>query len=469
MYIDACIPGTRIRFEYDFFDYDAHFVRERNLGHARLEDRRAGQTTAIIRRLDSEALPEDLSKSFERDREQLSRQHGSIRRVAHEGDVDFERATWEGERSAGARWITRRPHGSAWMIALVSRRKSAAELEAAATALHQSVGELERAPSGQESLAVSVYGSLRRIEDMKQSAIIDVLIGPASTDVHVGVLRLTPNCDQPRNQVVFQHQQLRLFSRVLTGEDRLWRSLAVPQDGYLLVQLPRVYFASAPASSRGEVSVHGLSSGGASVQATCSMEALDAEIALQWPVPSSWRVLNGPDELSIHRLAATVRSGTLYVAQRGAMDFSFKTAPQDAPEGSPLSPEEELRRHGSFGEPVRSPCAGTVTRVENSVEDQPIGLRNRKRSRGNEICIRRDDDLYVVLAHLRKGSVRVSAGERVAAGQHLADVGNTGRSSEPHLHMHVADSQEKLAHGVTYYLPPKEQSPAKEGAAPDMR
>ena len=56
---------------------------------------------------------------------------------------------------------------------------------------------------------------------------------------------------------------------------------------------------------------------------------------------------------------------------------------------------------------------------------------------------------YVLLAHLRRGSTRVSVGELVAAGQQLAGCGNSGNSTEPHLHLQVSDSIDwKRAHGL---------------------
>ena len=47
--------------------------------------------------------------------------------------------------------------------------------------------------------------------------------------------------------------------------------------------------------------------------------------------------------------------------------------------------------------------------------------------------------VYAALAHLRRGSVRVRPGDRVAAGQPLAECGNSGNSSEPHLHFQLMD------------------------------
>ncbi len=49
------------------------------------------------------------------------------------------------------------------------------------------------------------------------------------------------------------------------------------------------------------------------------------------------------------------------------------------------------------------------------------------------------DGTAAVYAHLKKGSARVRKGEQVAAGDLLAAVGNTGNSSEPHLHVQLMD------------------------------
>jgi len=44
-----------------------------------------------------------------------------------------------------------------------------------------------------------------------------------------------------------------------------------------------------------------------------------------------------------------------------------------------------------------------------------------------------------VLAHLRRGSLRVGPGDRVTAGEQVADCGNTGNSTEPHVHLQLMD------------------------------
>jgi murein DD-endopeptidase MepM/ murein hydrolase activator NlpD len=58
---------------------------------------------------------------------------------------------------------------------------------------------------------------------------------------------------------------------------------------------------------------------------------------------------------------------------------------------------------------------------------------------GNHVVLDLGGGVYAALAHLRRGSVRVRPGDRVAAGQKLAACGNSGNSTEPHLHFQLMD------------------------------
>jgi hypothetical protein len=97
-----------------------------------------------------------------------------------------------------------------------------------------------------------------------------------------------------------------------------------------------------------------------------------------------------------------------------------------------------LRDYRIFGEMVYSPCSGTVTATLNGLPDEPPGRMDRSNPAGNYVIIRPDaSDIYVGLAHLMNGSVVVRPGDRVAAGQFIARTGNSGNTSEPHLHIHA--------------------------------
>ena len=96
-----------------------------------------------------------------------------------------------------------------------------------------------------------------------------------------------------------------------------------------------------------------------------------------------------------------------------------------------------LNDYYCFDLPVLSPCYGTVVRYQDNLPDNPPGEVDAKNNWGNFVLIYLDSGLYVLLAHLREESVTVVEGERLIPGQPLARCGNTGRSPQPHLHMHV--------------------------------
>ena len=99
---------------------------------------------------------------------------------------------------------------------------------------------------------------------------------------------------------------------------------------------------------------------------------------------------------------------------------------------------KRLERYKIFGEALCSPCVGTVTFVLNDLPDMPPGEMDRAHIAGNHVVLRCDDsEVYVGVAHLMRGSVLVKAGDRVTVGQALARVGNSGNTSEPHLHIHA--------------------------------
>jgi hypothetical protein len=128
---------------------------------------------------------------------------------------------------------------------------------------------------------------------------------------------------------------------------------------------------------------------------------------------------------------------------------------------------EPPERFFAFGQPVLAPGAGTVTHVHDAEPDHegrrsqlalvPYALGQAARVRrglgavaGNHVVIASSGSgAYVVVAHLQRGSVRVSVGQEVAEGQPVAGCGNSGNSNQPHVHLQVMDSPDpSVARGV---------------------
>ena len=102
-----------------------------------------------------------------------------------------------------------------------------------------------------------------------------------------------------------------------------------------------------------------------------------------------------------------------------------------------------LAAYAVFGQVVYSPCAGVVTNAIHDLPDLKPGEMDRKNAAGNCVLIRAEGtDVHVLLAHLLQGSVLVKAGDHLSAGQPLAQVGNSGNSSEPHLHIHAQHARQ---------------------------
>ncbi|MFD2703476.1 M23 family metallopeptidase [Paenibacillus shunpengii] len=123
-----------------------------------------------------------------------------------------------------------------------------------------------------------------------------------------------------------------------------------------------------------------------------------------------------------------------YSSQRHALDFvKLNSYGKSHNLFAELS---DLQSYPIFDETVYSPVNGTVVHVTNGVEDQ---IKKTFSSNETNMVVIEQGRYQVLLLHLKKDSIRVSEGETVLQGDMLAKVGNSGYSSEPHLHMHVIE------------------------------
>ncbi|MER5529411.1 M23 family metallopeptidase [Streptomyces sp. NPDC002677] len=144
---------------------------------------------------------------------------------------------------------------------------------------------------------------------------------------------------------------------------------------------------------------------------------------LLFPLEGSWYVVQGGGRLLNHH--------TRVPEQRGALDLVALGR-----YGTRTRRGRELTAYAAYGRPVRSPCDGTVISAVDTVRDQNPGEIRYQPPYGNHVFLDTGREI-VKLAHLRPGSVTVAEGDTVRAGQPLGEVGNSGNTTEPHLHIHA--------------------------------
>lgn len=168
------------------------------------------------------------------------------------------------------------------------------------------------------------------------------------------------------------------------------------------------------------------------------------------PVEGRWVALNSPgSKIPSHGIRA--------YGQTYAIDILHPR-----PDGSPTTIGWGLgmipaERFSSFGEPIRAVADGTVVSVSDAQRDhrsrttwpslifmftveafaREIG--GARFVLGNHVVVDHGGGVYAAYAHLRRGSVGVRPGDRVEVGEQIGELGNSGNSSEPHLHVQLMD------------------------------
>jgi murein DD-endopeptidase MepM/ murein hydrolase activator NlpD len=98
----------------------------------------------------------------------------------------------------------------------------------------------------------------------------------------------------------------------------------------------------------------------------------------------------------------------------------------------------------AWGRSVLAPGTATVLAVRDGVRDNrpKIQINNAADPAGNHVVLDFGTGEYALIAHFQQGSLRVKVGDRVQPGQLLGLCGNSGNSSEPHVHIHLQDRPE---------------------------
>lgn len=167
------------------------------------------------------------------------------------------------------------------------------------------------------------------------------------------------------------------------------------------------------------------------------------------PFYGRWTVYQGFDGAHTHR-APWQYAFDFYITEGGQSFAGLGTA---------------LEHYYCFSLPIIAPVEGYVVAVESSLPDNPPGEVDIDNNWGNYIIIRMPNGFHLLLAHLKQYSVEVVVGAYVAVGQALAQCGSSGRSPQPHLHMHVQYSAVLGSATTPFHLATLLQQKAQQDAA----
>ena len=160
------------------------------------------------------------------------------------------------------------------------------------------------------------------------------------------------------------------------------------------------------------------------------------------PFKDEWTVTWGGDtkELNYH---------VENKAQKNAFDFvitddkgkSYKTGGQTNED------------YYAFGKELIAPCDAEVVLVVDGVKDNKPGILNPIYVPGNTVILKTANEEYLFFAHFKQYSIVVKQGQKVKQGELLGLCGNSGNSSEAHLHFHIQNVEEMtVATGAKCYF-----------------
>ena len=153
------------------------------------------------------------------------------------------------------------------------------------------------------------------------------------------------------------------------------------------------------------------------------------ETVMHFPFQDTWYVFWGGTN-------SLVNYHYEYENQRYAYDFVIMNE-ETTYEGDPSLNES----YYAFGKEYLAPGDGIVVEVVNNVKDnKPVGKMNEEQPLGNYVILDHGNKEFSYLAHFKYQSIIVNEGDRVHQGDVIGLVGNSGNSSEPHIHFHVSDS-----------------------------
>lgn len=168
-----------------------------------------------------------------------------------------------------------------------------------------------------------------------------------------------------------------------------------------------------------------------------------------------WVAVNACCTLTPHRGAMLSMNGRVVATERFAIDWiqiepdRFKEAMAHGLLPSFIDDSTRNESYLAFDEPLLAVADGTVVRAVDGRKDvPPQGLPEGlilDEFGGNYIILDLGEGFYAFYAHIEEGTIAVKQGDEVKAGDVIAHLGNSGNSSEAHLHFHIMRGPTPLA------------------------
>jgi hypothetical protein len=149
------------------------------------------------------------------------------------------------------------------------------------------------------------------------------------------------------------------------------------------------------------------------------------------PFNGEWTIVWGGDtkELNYH-VESEAQKNAFDIVVTDAKGNSFKT------DGKTNSD------YYAFGKELLAPCDGEIVLAVDGVKDNIPGILNPIYVPGNTVIIKTANNEFLFFAHFKQNSIIVKQGQKVKQGQVLGQCGNSGNSSEAHLHFHIQNIED---------------------------
>jgi murein DD-endopeptidase len=168
-----------------------------------------------------------------------------------------------------------------------------------------------------------------------------------------------------------------------------------------------------------------------------------------------WVAIHAPSWPRGHRRTTYTLTGKVRIPGRFAVDWIGVDAQGRITHGDPDSSKDSI----GYGASILAGADAVVASVRDGVEESASIRNNPKHAlgygAGNYVALNLGSGRYAFYEHLRPGSICVRVGQHVRKGQVIGALGFSGDTTEPHLHLHVADGADPLeAEGLPFVIGP---------------